>query len=175
MYSLLIKDYERRNKDLILENGDLKELAGEIIEKFMNLLLKYKLIHKNHIDFDIDTLVTLPWTGIRDIIDKFIKLNFSKLDESLNRTESDCLNSTFTINDASDESISNQETLSPLVNTTKFYDLTEQNNNELLNESKLADAKRNYLKQKLILEEEKARLNEALKKLSVEVSKDKLF
>ena len=132
IYTHLIKDYETRLKELILENGDIKQTITNIAIKLSSLCKNFKNSTLNDIDENMrknnhDFIKNLPFETISSKLDEYFKTKFYLIEKSIknNRDEVENLNTTFTIQDDVDE------------NDDSFDSINDSINNKSVN-SKLA-------------------------------------
>jgi hypothetical protein len=140
IYTHLIKDYEARLKDTLLENSDIKQTITNIVFKLSMLSKNMKNSSNTEIDENIrnnnqEFIKNLPFETIYSKLDDFLKLKFSHIEELINKKTQKTstfnetnLNTTFTIEDDDDslnESINNSN--STKLKNDSSLNLTTQN------------------------------------------------
>jgi hypothetical protein len=142
IYTHLIKDYEARLKDTLLENSDIKQTITNIVFKLSMLSKNMKNSSNTEIDENIrnnnqEFIKNLPFETIYSKLDDFLKLKFSLIEEFINKKTKKSsifnetnLNTTFTIDDDDEDDSLNESIKNS--NSTKLkndssLNLTTQN------------------------------------------------
>jgi hypothetical protein len=130
IYTHLIKDYEARLKDTLIENSDLKQTITNIVFKLSMLSKNLKNSSNTEIDENIrnnnqEFIKNLPFETICVQLGDFFKLKFSQLEELVNKKNKKSstlnetnLNTTFTIEDNDEDDSLNESTINS--NSTKL-------------------------------------------------------
>ena len=151
VYTHLLKEYEVRLRDMVLENSDIKQTITNVVIKLSKLCKNLKIsTNTNDIDEFIEKdnhefIKNLPYETISSKLDEFLKIKFSIIEEETNKrkkkssnfSEKDIentLNTTFTIEHDEDDEESenlnndsvNERSISKVNNSSINKDLSNQ-------------------------------------------------
>ena len=97
IYVKIIQDYERKTKDLMMENVEVKECLGKFVANLNSMLVRLEMAKESDLVAS-DDIESLPFENLSMRLDKYLKNYFNAL--QVNLSSGSCVNmsDTFTVN-----------------------------------------------------------------------------